>query len=62
MPDRLVVELRLAGAHTLQQANQVLCDYVPRFNAQFAVPTAQEGSAYRTWAPHLKPEEVFCFK
>jgi hypothetical protein len=54
--------LRLAGASTLQQANQVLCDYLPRFNAQFAVPAAQAGSAYRPWPAPLKPEEVFCFK
>jgi transposase len=50
LQDRLVVELRLAGASTLQQANQVLADYLPRFNAQFAVPAAREGSAYRPWS------------
>lgn len=62
LQDRLVVELRLAGANTLQQANQVLGDYLPRFNAQFAVPAAQEGSAYRPWAEQRQSEEVFCFK
>jgi transposase len=30
LQERLVVELRLAGASTLQQANQVLADYLPR--------------------------------
>ena len=62
LQERLVVELRLAGASTLQQANQVLADYLPRFNAQFAVPAAQEGSAYRPWAAEPGAEEVFCFK
>ncbi len=30
--DRLVAELRLAGARTLEEANQVLRDFLPRFN------------------------------
>jgi hypothetical protein len=58
----LVVELRLAGASTLQQANQVLADYLPRFNAQFAVPAAQQESAYRPWSAQWGTDEVFCFK
>ena len=36
--DRLVTELRLAGAGTIDQANAVLQDFLPRCNAQFAVP------------------------
>ena len=39
--DRLVSELRLAGARTIQQANAVLRDFLPRFNAQFHVPAQQ---------------------
>jgi len=41
LQDRLVSELRLAGACTLEQANQVLAAYLPRFNAHFAVPAAE---------------------
>ncbi|HEV2581405.1 MAG TPA: ISNCY family transposase [Ktedonobacteraceae bacterium] len=62
LQDRLVIELRLAGATTREQANAHLADYLPRFNAQFAVPAAQEGSAYRAVAATFKPEEVYCFK
>ncbi len=62
LQDRLVIELRLARASTLQQANQVLRDYLPRFNAQFAVPATQQGSAYRPLPEGLKHEEVFCFR
>ena len=36
--DRLVSELRLAGATTIQQADNVLWDFLPRFNQRFAVP------------------------
>jgi transposase len=62
LQERLVVELRLAEACTLEQANQVVASYVPRFNAQFAVAPAQEGSAYRSLPASLKAEELFCFK
>src|SRR4249919_105876 len=47
LQDRLVIELRLADARTLEQAQQVAADYLPRFNAQFAVAAAQPGTAYR---------------
>ncbi|MBI4304457.1 MAG: integrase, partial [Chloroflexi bacterium] len=33
--DRLVTELRLASATTLEEANQVLREFLPRFNARF---------------------------
>ena len=33
--DRLVTELRLAGASTIAEANRVLWDYLPRFNQRF---------------------------
>jgi hypothetical protein len=62
IPDRWVIELRLAEACTLAQANAVLAAYLPRFNAQFAVPPAQVGTAYRPFPAGLKVEEVLCFK
>jgi hypothetical protein len=47
LPERLLVQLRLAETRTLEQANQVLTSYLPRFNAQFAVAATQVGNAYR---------------
>jgi transposase len=47
LQDRLPIELRLAGATTLEQANTLLQTYLPRFNAQFTVAAAQQESAYR---------------
>ncbi len=38
--DRLVSELRLAGAGSREEANRVLADWVGRHNARFAVPPA----------------------
>lgn len=62
LQDRLVKELREAGATTLQEANQVLKRFLPEFSARFSVAPAQPGSAYRPWPPGLKREEVFSFK
>ena len=39
--DRLVTELRLAGASTVAVANRVLSDFLPRFNEQFRVPARE---------------------
>jgi hypothetical protein len=60
--DRLVGELRLAMAATLEEANQVLWQFLPRFNTRFAVPAAQSGSAYRSPEHGTCLEGVLCFK
>lgn len=62
LQDRLVLELRLAGADTREQANAFLEEFVPRFNAQFGVPAGQEGTAYRALPPELKLDDLMCFK
>lgn len=60
--DRLVLELRLAGASTPEEAEVVLQAYLPRFNQRFGVPAAQAGSAYRPLPEGLDVEAVCCFK
>jgi transposase len=60
--DRLVAELRLAGAATLEAANAVLGAFLADFNARFGVPPAEAGSAYRAPPPGFDPKRVFCFK
>ncbi len=60
--DRLVSELRLAGASTLAEANQVLNDFLPRFNQRFGVPADQPESAYRPVDPDLDLGGVLCIK
>lgn len=60
--DRLVSELRLAGARTLEEANRVLRAFLPRFNRKFAVAAAEEGLAYRPFPRDLILERFFCFK
>jgi hypothetical protein len=62
MPDRLVIELRLAGASTREQANEVLQAYLPRFNAQFAVEPAQAEPAYQPLQEGGCLDTIICFK
>ena len=60
--DRLVSEMRLAGASTIEQAHRVLGDFLPRFNSRFGVPAAQPGLAYRQLPPGVCLDAVLCFK
>ncbi len=57
-----MVELRLASASTLEEANQALTDFLPRFNQHFGVPAAQPESAYRPMDPELDLGGVLCIK
>ncbi len=60
--DRLVTELRLADARTIDQATAVLQDFLPRYNARFAVQPEHPEPAYRPADPELCLSEVLCFK
>ena len=60
--DRLVTELRLAGASSIGEANGVLEQFLPRYNRRFRVPPQCPDSAYRPLGPELSLEQVLCFK
>ena len=60
--DRLVTELRLAGASTITEGNRVLHDFLPRFNEQFRVPAREPEAAYRLLNRQIHLDRVFCFK
>jgi len=60
--DRLVKALREAGASTLEEANQVLGSFLPRYNQRFQVKPAQEGTAYVPWPKEYRAKDYFCFK
>jgi transposase len=62
LQDRLVKELRKAGANDLESANRVLAAYLPKFNARFQIEAAQPGSAYLPWPQERDPADYFCFK
>lgn len=62
LQDRLVKELRQAGAGDLESANRVLAAYLPKFNPHFQKEAPQPGSAYLPWPQEQDPEHYFCFK
>ena len=60
--DRLVTELRLAGAATMEQAKEVLQEFLPKINARFAVPAEHPETAYRPVPAQLSLTETSCIK
>lgn len=58
--DRLVSELRLAGASSMSEANRFLEDFLPRFNMRFGVSPSQTESAYRRVSPELDLAAILC--
>ena len=62
LQDRLVTELRLAGVTTIDDANRVLDDFLPRFNERFGVPPQHAETAYRVLAPGMCLDTVLCLK
>jgi len=62
LQDRLVKALREANVQSLEEANRILQDYLPKHNRRFMKKPAQEGSAFVPWPPDLAPDELFCFR
>ena len=60
--DRLVSEMRLAGATTIEQANKLLWNFIPRYNQRFGVAPSQPGSAYRQLPTGISLDATLCFK
>jgi hypothetical protein len=62
LQQRLPPELRLAGIATLEAANRYLKQhFVPDYNARFAVPPAEEGSAFIRYAGRPL-EDILCIQ
>ena len=60
--DRLVTELRLAGVTTIEEANEVLHRFLPRFNEKFGVPAEHSSVAYRSMESSVSLDQILCFK
>jgi hypothetical protein len=54
LQDRLVKELRLAGVTTIEEANKFLIEYIPKFNAKFAVIPARRKNLHKKLSSQLK--------
>ena len=60
--DRLVTELRLSGAATMEEAQAVLKQFLPRYNRRFRVPPQSPESTFLPMGPELRLEQILCFK
>jgi len=61
LQDRLVSELRRAGAATIEEANRILARHVPRHNRRFGVPAAVDDPAWLQWPSPWPIEAELCF-
>lgn len=59
---RLVRELRMAGAKTLDEANEVLDRYLPGYNKRFNVSPANPVDLHRPVPKGLNLDRIFCSK
>jgi transposase len=60
--DRLVVELRLAGARTLAEANRVLAGFLPGYNRRFSVAPREQTAVWRKAPPARHLDRILCLK
>ena len=60
--DRLVTELRISDATTIEEATVVLEDFIDRFNERFGVPAQEAEVAYRPVDKETYLDRVLCFK
>jgi hypothetical protein len=61
LQDRLVAELRLGAAGSIEDAELVLAGYLSRHNERFGVSPTDPTPAWRPWDLAHPPESVFCF-
>lgn len=62
--DRLVKELRLAGVHTIDEANKFLVEakYWEKHNEKFAIPPTSQENAHRAIPSKAYLDGILCFK
>ncbi len=58
LQDRLVKEMRLYGIKTCEEANELLREYLPKFNARFAVEAKLPGDLHREVDKTVKLDEI----
>ena len=54
LQDRLVKELKLAGITTIEKANEFLKEYIPKFNAKFAVVPNRKADLHKKLSKTIK--------
>jgi hypothetical protein len=62
LQDRLVVELRLAGANTIEEANRVLDTFLRDYNQRFTCAPRIQGSVFRKAPSAQHLDRILCLK
>ena len=62
LQDRLVIELRLLGVNTMEEANKALPRLIQKHNRQFAIKAAEADSAYVKLDPSVDLRYVFTIR
>lgn len=62
LQDRLVKEMRLKGIKTIEEANEFLKCYLPRYNKKFAVAPANAGNLHMKVPKGLKLQDILCVR
>lgn len=60
LQSRLTVELKYHGIKTTQEANPFLREYLPKFNARFAVEAKKQESAFRPVPEGMCIDHILC--
>lgn len=60
--DRLVVELRLKGVKTREEANVVLKEFLKDYNRRFTVAPRKQGPVFRKAPPPTSLDRILCLK
>jgi transposase len=60
--DRLVKEMRLRGINSIEEGNQFLMEYLPRYNRRFSVPPKEKGNLHRPLPKGLDLNTILCIK
>lgn len=59
--DRLISELRLANAVTIEDANHFLNEFLPQYNRRFGVPPRHLAPAYRPLPDNMDLSAIACY-
>ena len=62
LQNRLVKELRLAGARTIEEANRFLEDYLKVFNRRFMKEAQQPQDQHRPCPKSMNLDDIFCLQ
>ncbi len=59
---RLPTEFKINGITTIEEANEFLTNYIPKFNSKFAVEPEDNELAYRELPNNLNLDHILCVK